>query len=144
MAVQPSRSDMDKDGTNEMNICQKHWDILRQKCDERGMMPLVAKDGRAAMDNTIEQLETQVTNDNWDPMMVAFWAMGIFALERCGLAAMQPDFCGMCAVQESFDSVKETPEFDPIRHKDADWWMGNCMDSMLEYARDNGLMPRVQ
>lgn len=127
-----------------MNICQHHWDKLRAAVEERGMSHLVAQSGEQAADDFVAQLEGRSTIKNWDPLMAAWSNLGRVGLKRCGLAAFNPDFCFLCEVQKSFDQVKTTAEFNPERHRDADWWIASCMDAMLSYARGQGLMPGVQ
>jgi len=127
-----------------MNICQRHWEDLRKKVDERGMSHLVSSNGEEAMARTLAQLNNEDTSDDWDPLMAAFFAIGQWALNRMGLAVLQPGFCPLCQVQRSFENVKLLPEFDPEQHKDAEWWMNNCMDAMLDHARECGLVPIIQ
>lgn len=130
-------------------VCQKHWGMMREAVDVRGMSHLVAKDGRAAMENTVAQIEGRATEENWDPLMTAFWNMKTLGLNKCGLASLAEGFCILCEIQKSYDDLQAHPEKmeSPDWPKgavprDAQGWIDSCMDAMLSHARDKGLVPR--
>lgn len=60
-----------------MNICQKHWDKLRAKIEEAGLMDLVADSGELAVEQLKDQLEKGESDKvNYDPLMSAYFAIG--------------------------------------------------------------------
>jgi hypothetical protein len=60
-----------------MNMCQKHWDLLRDAIDARGMSALIPDTAELAARNMVQQLEGERrTIDNYDPLMSAFWSIG--------------------------------------------------------------------
>lgn len=65
-----------------MNICQEHWDALRDKINSRGLQHLIAPSGIIAAEQAKDQFERArqdhdtATPTNFDPLMWAFWAIG--------------------------------------------------------------------
>lgn len=128
-----------------MRFCKPHWDALRAAVTQRGMDHLVAKSGEEAMASMVAELGGTATKQDWDPLMAAHWAIVTRVTERVGLAALTtPDFCPLCAVQESYEHVAATYDPIPAGAVDAQHWVDSCMDAMLRHARECGLMPGVQ
>lgn len=76
-----------------MNICQAHWDRLREKIDERGLSHLIAPDSATAAAQTADQFDRakdgeSVTPVNFDPLMGAFWAIGSNVMSLLGQSAL--------------------------------------------------------
>lgn len=71
-----------------MNICQEHWDKLREAIKTRGLTSLVSESGEEAMKKMVEELNgEEKTVDNYDPLMSAWSAVignGMQAIENCG------------------------------------------------------------
>lgn len=110
------------------------------------MSHLVARSGEQAVEDLKAQIEGAATLANWDPLMAAHWAIANRVMERVGLAALNEGFCPCCAVDESYKVFVAAGNAPPPGQKamDANGWINSCTDSMLNYARDNGLMPGVQ
>jgi hypothetical protein len=79
-----------------MRFCQPHWDALRAAIDKRGLMALVAKDGAAALQNTVLELEGREKEAYYDPLMSAHWMIAGAAQQRIGLALLVGDLCPVC------------------------------------------------
>lgn len=126
------------------SFCMPHWNMLRRAVRDRGMDHLVAPSGEEAARAAAAQLEGTDTVEDWDPLMAAHWAIMSKVLQAVGLAGLAEVFCPLCAVQESFDAVSETDDFKPERHHNAQQWVDSCTDAMLDYAREQKLMPGVQ
>ena len=58
-----------------MKMCQDHWDGLRVRLADRGLMALVAEDGKQAVGNLLREVKEGVNLDNYDPLMSAHWAL---------------------------------------------------------------------
>lgn len=74
-----------------MKFCQRHWDELRNKIDDRGLSHLVAKDGRTATRQMQQQVqEREVTRESFDPLMAAHWAIAGNVMKFLDGAGMNP------------------------------------------------------
>lgn len=132
------------------HVCQKHWDDLRRGVDDRGMSHLVHKDGKSLAESVERELRGQKKDEDWDPLMAAWANFGKLAFEKAGLAALNPDFCILCEIQESYENLMANPEQmnDPswpkgAIPKDAQGWIDSCLDAMLKYAREKAYVPGV-
>lgn len=104
------------------------------------MNHLVAKNGEEAMANLVDDLGGTATVQAWDPLMAAHWAIAGRVLDAAGLGAMGQ--CPLCIVQDSYDvwDTPEAPSPRPEEAADAQEWIDGCMDAMLAYAHEQGLM----
>jgi hypothetical protein len=64
--------------------CEDHWAQLRAAVGERGLDHLVAKDGKAAAEAMMDELESGPTPANFDPLMASYWAICSNAMEISG------------------------------------------------------------
>jgi hypothetical protein len=74
-----------------MNMCQDHWNRLRQKIEERGLAGLIAPDGETAAAQIADQLQRgddEPTPTNFDPLMSAFFAIGSNVMSMLGQNAL--------------------------------------------------------
>ena len=126
-----------------MQFCQQHWDSMREAVRLRGMEHLVARSGEEAVADLTAQLEGTATQQNWDPLMAAHWAILTRVMRSMGLAALG-DFCPLCEVQSSYDWAVKNMNPLPAEARSAQQWVDSCMDSMLEYARENKWVPGKQ
>lgn len=122
-----------------MKICEPHWDLLRKAVDERGMTSLVARDGKAALDNMVAELQGGAPAD-FDPLMALnnhFW----FEVLRCGglyLMAQDPSgandghYCPLCEFEKHSNGFVAA---------DA---VATVADQIAEHCRAQGLLPKVQ
>ena len=59
-----------------MGFCQNHWSRLRVEIDKVGLGVLVSESGEEVAAKTAEQLRSaEVTVDNYDPLMSAYFAI---------------------------------------------------------------------
>jgi hypothetical protein len=70
-----------------MKFCQTHWDKMRAAIEARGMTPLVASHGNAAIQNIADEIKHGQTIDNFDPLMAMHWNISGNLLELLGQAA---------------------------------------------------------
>lgn len=71
-----------------MRFCQRHWDLMRAAVESRGLSPLVAHGGKAAMENLVDELERGSTTDNFDPLMAMHWNIATNLMEKLGQSAL--------------------------------------------------------
>jgi hypothetical protein len=122
-----------------MRICKEHWQMCRNAVDERGMSGLVARNGKEAADNAVDEL--QGGSPPFDPLMSMNWHWSAEAMRCGGLYLMTVDtetnpeneghYCPIC------EFVKHAKGFDA---KEA---IGNIADQMAVHARAEGLIPKV-
>lgn len=123
-----------------MKMCQPHWDVCREAIRERGLEPLVAKSGAAAMANIKQELEGATAP--FDPLMSMnnhWWGN---ALQNGGLYLMGVDveanphneghYCPLCEFEKHREGFVAKDE------------VGAVADQMADYARANGLIAKVQ
>lgn len=121
-----------------MQMCQPHWEQMKQAVKDRGMWHLVARDGKEAVDAAVRQLEGEENASDWDPLMAMNWNFFSAALEYGGLGVMGEDengnqYCPLCLAKNH----GEVPEMDKM-------WVDGCADAMLGHAREAGLVAREQ
>jgi len=115
-----------------MKFCQDHWNKLKQAIEERGLMHLVAPDSQTAMENIKEELAGTNTIENYDPLMNATHMIYGRAIECGGLYLMTGDFCPLCELEKYTQKGEDQV------------WINGCCDSILEYCRENRLVPLKQ
>jgi hypothetical protein len=72
-----------------VNMCQDHWDRLREKINERVLTGLIASDGATAAAQIADQVQQgEATPTNFDPLMGAFWAVGSNVMGTLGRSAL--------------------------------------------------------
>lgn len=123
-----------------MRVCKEHWKAMREAIDARGMSGLVAKDGKQAVDDMVAglQQEPDPKNERFDPLMSLNWHWSGIAIQAGGLGMMgqgpesnDGHFCPICELASHYDDFKPDAE------------IGNVADQMLEWARVEGLMPKL-
>lgn len=70
-----------------MRFCQRHWDLMRAAVEARGLTPLVAQGGKAAVENIVDELKHGSNTDNFDPLMAMHWNIATNLLEKLGQSA---------------------------------------------------------
>lgn len=80
-----------------MNLCQSHWDRLREKIEAKDLMRFAAPDGKTATRMMVDQIERgqlhtkdTVTKQNFDPLMGAFFAIGNNGMQFISQAGVNP------------------------------------------------------
>jgi len=128
-----------------MQICQHHWDLLRQAMEDRGLGHLSSKEAAKA------QIEGELAGEPAeerprDPLMSANFAIMGKAMEMGGLYMMMGDLCPICeAIKHTAGKYKD-PKTDQImnEHEIERWWIDNPADAELEAARARGSVPGAQ
>lgn len=122
-----------------MQICKTHWDKLREAIATRGLDHLGAKSGEEAISDAVATLEGEDTA--FDPLMSCNWMIHNRALEIGGLylISLKQDgthYCPICEAIEHADdmTVQELETY----------WINGPADSVLETAREMGLVARQQ
>lgn len=118
-----------------MKFCQPHWDDLRSGVTDRGMDHLVAQGGEEAIKRVKLELEGAADDSTWDPLMAAHWAITTRAIECGGLEILSPkdDGSHCCPLCEADIRGGEGTALS---------WVVGCLNAMLGYAKQNGLMPK--
>lgn len=115
-----------------MQMCQAHWDRLREAVKDCGLEAFVAKNGEDALERVVSSLHDHALGaSNFDPLMGANFAIWSAFLQDVGIAGLAYDGCPLCAVKE------QDPELD------AEWIRGSVADQ-LAYARRLELVAPVQ
>jgi hypothetical protein len=116
--------------------------MLKDSCKAHGMWHLVSADGATAVEAYKE--------GTFDPLMRAAVMIYSRAVSEFGMAAFSHEGCPICILGEIGDRHKDTPLGNPEEQEMRDkygtvekFWTDGLMDSLLEDARDLGLMPKV-
>lgn len=125
-----------------MKMCSNHWTELKKAIEDRGLMPLVHKDGQSLKESLERQMrdEKAVEKDPalFDPLIGANFAIFGNAIESGGTYLMTPDpetkqpYCPLCEMVKCVEDAKPSV------------WIDYAADEQLDYARELGLMPKVQ
>jgi hypothetical protein len=92
-----------------MNMCQEHWDRLREKINQRGLSHLIAPDGQTAAAQLADQFQRSAedrdesTVANFDPLMGAFMAIGSNIMGLLGQSALYLMSGGPDALEDPID-----------------------------------------
>lgn len=136
-----------------MNICQDHWDRLREAIKARGLGALISDGGERAaqvMARAISEVEPSV--DNFDPLLNAWGAIGsntMSAIQSFGgnpLVLMVPEGqgheepyprCGICYLNwmmDKHDEVCTNPDCQKPKGEAAhyDWMIDRAADDQVE------------
>ena len=113
-----------------MKFCETHWAELRRAIDERGLSHLVAKDGHAAAERLVSELDGTANDRTYDPLMDAHNMILTRALEQGGLYLLGGDFCPVC------EAIAHTNEMaEAVRSH----WIDGPAEAVLAYCREHGL-----
>jgi hypothetical protein len=112
-------------------ICQEHWDMLRKAIDDRGLTRFVAKSGKEAFQNTINELDGKEGPEDYDPLMSCNWMIMAEAIRIGGVEVLSsPDtICPICKIREH--------NLDPEVWKD---WIDGPADAALDECKKRGLL----
>lgn len=117
-----------------MRVCDDHWQVMKDAIDQRGLTPLVSKDGKEACDNLKDEIEGN--ESRFDPLMSMFWHWVNNSVAQGGLYLMGLDesgnqYCPIC------EYTKHCQGFDAERE------IGITADQMRDYAVQEHLIPGV-
>lgn len=117
-----------------MNLCQQHWNGLRQAIDDRGLSHLVSRDGEELVRRITQPEPETAEAAGFDPLMGAYMAILTNALEHGGSyllanneASTDGHYCAIC-------------EAEKHGGRPASWWYEHAADEQLERARELGLV----
>jgi len=119
-----------------MQICEDHWDKLRQAIHDRGLSHLVSRDGDEVANRMKAELEGRASVFTWDPLLDVNNRIMCRALEVGGLAMLHPKEdgkprCPICHAMEHSGEPKGTEKH----------WIQGPASAALEYARQEGVYP---
>lgn len=122
-----------------MKMCQLHWDMCRKSIEEYGLLPLVAKDGKKALENMENALKGIKKIKDFDPLMSMNWHWHNNALESGGLYLMGQNetgendgqYCPLCEYEKHNKNFKTKEAIDHVSVQIAAW------------CREQGLLPKV-
>lgn len=115
-----------------MKFCDEHWDKLKKLTEDNGLMHLVHKDGKSAVDSLRKHVDGTGTLDDYDPLMDAHNMLTSNALKCGGLYLLEGELCPMCEADKNAGDGT------------ADEWMVGCTDAVLKYCQEKGLTAPVQ
>lgn len=116
-----------------MNMCQVHWDKLREAIRSRGLYRFVAPDGAVAARRAVDGA--------FDPLMNAGMAIFTHAMDKVGLHLMAPGGdgtppCPLCFLKAQCPDTAhpkgECPYFET--------WIDRAADDQFEEAKQRGLV----
>ena len=126
-----------------------HWNALKKAIDDRGLSGFVAKDGKVAVQQMIQQIESsQETKGNFDPLMAAHWAIAGNAMDYLGRAGgpgaalrmLGGDICPVCELNEAHRQTCTDPKCRLDKERGYDWMIDRAAEDSLERAREYGLV----
>lgn len=123
-----------------MKFCDCHWAALKEAVKVRGMWGLVAKDGTAVMERIKEEIAGNASDDNFDPLAAATWAIYGRAIELGGLNMMMGELCPLCELDTQVKGDSEIQQLDANGRIPSQNWIEGCCDSLLEYCREKCLL----
>lgn len=71
-----------------MQFCLRHWEMMRAAVEARGMTPLVAENGKSAVNNVVDELQSGMSLDNFDPLMAMHWNISGNLMDKLGPSAL--------------------------------------------------------
>lgn len=87
-----------------MQMCQSHWDILREEVEEQGLNGMVSANGEIMAMKMQAEISSMGTDEeerieDFDPLMRAWFMIMSRTLDMVGLYAFTADFgCPICAL----------------------------------------------
>jgi hypothetical protein len=73
-----------------MRVCDRHWNLLKDAIEKRGLSHLIAKSGVEAARNMAAELQGEDTLANYDPLMASHWAIVGNCMDLIGKAGGDP------------------------------------------------------
>lgn len=139
---------MEINGVETPNICQEHWDKLREEVERLGMSEWVANSGRMVAEMMVDQVKEGLNVGNWDPLMNAWFALQINAMEAMGAQYMMAaGRCIICVMNgaRNPDGSCACPNPDcggkaPGSIEDFETWLTRAAEGQLEFGRAQGLI----
>lgn len=136
-----------------MNICQGHWDRLRELIEERDLGHLASQGGPVAAARLRDEVERgERTVANFDPLMAAFFAIGTNAMDYISRAGGSPLYlmappgtpedpvelaggegrtwprCGLCYLNLAHELTCTEPRCTLDKQRGYDWMLERAAD----------------
>lgn len=122
-----------------MQICQNHWDKLREAIVARGLGHLISPSGEKAL-NMVEFSNKTLSDpktdffESYDPLLAANFCIWNVTVEYMGLSALQADStCPLCAMDDHERTCK-----NPDCLQSGDKWIEYAADGQVEVAKQKG------
>lgn len=132
-----------------MQMCNKHWEQLKQTIDNNGLSKLISKDVDEATESTIKTIQGNATIEDYDPLMTAYFEICSQAISILGISVLIDEkTCPICTPLEVInDHLKNCINKDCFVHNNLKYvnsWIEAAVNVQLNYARDNKLVPPLQ
>lgn len=113
-----------------MKMCERHWNDLKKRINERGLMHFCASSDRMAAERIRERNRVGVSRDNFEPLMSAYYRIATNAIDQGGLKADQ-DCCPLCELNAHF-----------VTHggDDSNKWINRAVHEQVKIAEKLGLL----
>jgi len=145
-----------------MQFCLDHWNLLKQRIDDRGLTHLIAKDGHVAAEQAATQIqEAGVTAQTFDPLMSAQWAISGNVMDFLHRSGMNPLYlmsggeedkcdgtygpqyegrpwprCPLCYINFAHEVSCKDLECTLDKVRGYDWMLDRAADDALKQARE--------
>jgi hypothetical protein len=117
-----------------MQICEKHWAMLRLAIETRGLSQFVVTDGETAMKQALDQLDGH--DAPYDPLASCAWMIMGRATQQGGLYLMTGDYCPICeAVKHTNLDGVPVPQAEVEKH-----WTDGPADAALAECKRLGMV----
>jgi hypothetical protein len=112
-----------------MQMCQKHWDLLRAEIAKKGLDKFVANSADELHQRIIETGDAGI-----DPLLMSNTMLIMAAVEVLGVGSMAEEICPLCAVEQ----CENAPE------KVAEEWLDGCTTAVYNVYKEEGRFGRAQ
>lgn len=142
-----------------MQICSKHWKMLRDGITQRGLAHLVSKDAETAVSQMQDEL-TGVSKDV-DPLLTCHNMIFERGIELFGLSLMFEyprgetgwgeerngvrHYCPVCVAVRTIETDSKSPTWNPedkivTPQEEEKYWIDGPLDAVLSMCREKGLV----
>ncbi|HEX5426602.1 MAG TPA: hypothetical protein VFW94_23845 [Candidatus Acidoferrales bacterium] len=124
-----------------MQMCQTHWDKLKARITEEGLMKFVSNSGEQAIEKTLQQSMGDDSNATYDPLMAANMAIWGNLLSQFGIGVMAADAppCLLCFMDEAAKNGCGDPDCTR-KHDSGMDWIEYAVRDQVEEAKKRGLL----
>lgn len=121
-----------------MKFCGAHWEELRTAVRDAGLDRFIAKGGEEVVTRLVRDDPTRKPAENFEPLLGAWSAITVRALETAGLGVMQPgangeETCPLCFLISGCPCGETTCGYRR--------WIPGAVGAQVERARELGLLP---
>ena len=139
---------MEINGVELPTVCEEHWLKLREEIDKVGLTPWVANSGAMVAQMMADQVQRGMEIGNWDPLMNAWFAIQMNAMEATGPAYMQA--AGKCIIcflnsARNADGSCACPDpncggKEPGSVPDFEEWLTRAAEGQLAFGKEKGIV----